>query len=145
MILFRYATQRPAAAPQAHRHHVVNADWKRTVDIRRLRQIGDVAATLTVTRDRARERSERAGDRLEQGRLPGACRADLRKQPAVLQKAVKVMHRRMAVIAEGEIMQSQLRHRFAPRSAGRPPERRPEQSDSGSSDRKALRCREPQK
>jgi hypothetical protein len=36
-----------------------------------------------------------------------------------------MMHRRMAVIAQRKILQSQLRHRFAPRSADRPPERRP--------------------
>ena len=125
MILSRDAAQHPAAAPQSHCHHVVNADRKRTVDIGHLRQVGDAAAIDFITLDRARERLERAGDCLEQGRLAGAVGADHREQRAVIHDSVEMMHRRMAVIAQREILQSQLRHRFAPRSADRPPERRP--------------------
>src|SRR6266568_4143633 len=51
IILAGNAAEHAAAAPQSHRHHVVNIDWKRMVDFGYLRQIGDAAAIDAVALD----------------------------------------------------------------------------------------------
>src|SRR3984957_20902859 len=95
------------AAPQPHRHHVVDVDRKRAVDLGRLRQVGDVAGGKPTALDTAGEWLERADDRLEQRRLAGAVRSDDGGQRALLHHAVKVMHGRVPVVAEGKIVESE--------------------------------------
>ena len=70
-ILAADAAKDAFAAPQPHRHHVVDANRKAAVDVGDLRQIGDVMGGKAVALDAAGKRLEHADDRLEQGRFAG--------------------------------------------------------------------------
>ena len=83
-------------------------------------------APHAVALDPPGERLEHADHALEQRRLAGAVGADHRGQRAALDRAVEMMHRRVAVIAEREIAELQLRGHGSPHG----PERRgPEHRD----------------
>ena len=49
------AAEQAGAVPQPHRHHVVDVDRERTVDLGRLRQIGDVLRLEAAALDAASE------------------------------------------------------------------------------------------
>ena len=122
------AAEQAGAAPQPHRHHVVDVDRERAVDLGGLRQIGDILGAEPVALDAAGERLDRADDALEQRRLAGTVRTDDRHQRAGLDGAVEMMHRRMTIIAEREIAEVQCRgHEFTP-SSPRSPRPRPPRS-----------------
>ena len=74
------AAEQAATPPQPHRHHVVDIDRERAVDLGGLRQIGDVARAETAALDAARQRLDDADDALEQRRLAGTVRTDDRDQ-----------------------------------------------------------------
>jgi hypothetical protein len=111
IILSGDAAERALRPPQPHRHHVVDIDGKRAIDIRYLRQISDRVGIEPVALDRAGERLDRADHALEQSRLAGAVRPDDRNQRAAPDGAAQMMHRRMAFVAERQIVESQFSHR----------------------------------
>jgi len=88
---------------------IEHRDREAAVDVRCLRQIGDIANVEAATRDRARERLEDAGNAAQQGRFAGAVRTDHSKQRAGSYLARKMMHCRMAVIAERDVLECELR------------------------------------
>ncbi len=113
-LLLSDTAEQTGAAPQPHRHHVIDADRKRTVDLRDLREISDLLRQHAVALDRAGQRLDDADHALEQRRLAGAVRADHRGERARRDLAAQVMHRRMAVVAERQILKSELCvHRMA--------------------------------
>jgi hypothetical protein len=68
--------------------------------------------------DAAGERLEHSDDALEQRRLAGAVRADHGHQRALLHRAVQMMHRRVAVIAERQVSELECRaHAIAQNTA----------------------------
>ena len=100
-------------APQAHGHEVVDMDRERALDIRHLRQVGHFAPVKAAEIDRAGKRRDDADNAFEQSRFAGAVRADHREQGAARDRAIEMMDRGVAVIAEREIMECELRrHRF---------------------------------
>ena len=137
------AAEQAFAPPQPHRHHVVDADREAAVDLGDLRQIGDVLRPHAVALDPAGERLDDADHALEQRRLAGAVRADHGGQRAGPHRAVEMMHGRMAVVAERQIAELQLRgHR---RSSPHRPERRgPDQRDQPAANAEPLQRRQPQ-
>ena len=104
--------EQSSSPPQPHRHHVVDADRKRAVDVGDLRQIGDVVGVEAVALDAAGKRLQEADDALEQRRLAGPVGTDDRNQRAFLHGTAEVMHRRVALIAEREIVKEKFRHGF---------------------------------
>ena len=112
------AAEQAFAAPQPHRHHVVDVDREAAVDLGDLRQVGDVLRRQPAAVDAAGQRLDDADHALEQRRLAGAVRADHRHQRAGLDRAVEMMHGRMPVVAQREIAELQLRgHRIAQNAA----------------------------
>ena len=107
------AAEQTGTAPQPHRHHVVDIDRKAAIDLGGLRQISDVARLQSAALDRAGQRLEHAGDALEQGRFAGAVRPDHRHQRAGGDRAVEMMHRRVAVVTERQIAKLQRRRHHA--------------------------------
>src|SRR5262249_50113606 len=101
------APEQAGAAPKPHRHHVVDVDRKRAVDLRGLRQVGDVLRRQTATLATACERLEHADDALEQRRLAGTVGTDHRDQRAGLDRAVEMMHGRMALVTERDVAELQ--------------------------------------
>ena len=75
----------------------------------RLRQIGDVLDVEPAEMDRSREGFQDAGEAAKQRRLAGTVRADHRHQRAGGDLAIEVMHRRMPVIAERDVLELDLR------------------------------------
>jgi len=102
--------EQPGIVPQAHGDEIIDVDRERALDLRRLRQIGDVAAVEPAQVDAAGERRHDADDALEQRRLAGTVGADHREQRAARDHAVEMVHRRVAVIAKRQIVKGQLRH-----------------------------------
>ena len=90
---------------------------KAAVDLGALRQIGDGAGRA---RDGAAERLQHAHDALHQRRLARAVRPDDRRQRAAVEGAVEMVHRRMPVIAERQIVEAR-----PPRSQ-QPPQHHPQ-------------------
>ena len=115
------AAEESGLPPQPHRHHVVDIDREGAIDLGGLRQIRDLMRIDAGAGNFARQRLERADHALEQGRLAGAVRADHGDQRAVFDLAAEMMHGRMAVIAEREIAELQLRVHAASAPRTRPP------------------------
>ncbi len=128
------AAEQAGAAPQPHRHHVVDVDRKAAVDLGDLRQIGDVLRLQPPRVDRAGERLEHPDHALEQRRLAGAVRPDHRHQRAGCDRAVEMMHGRMAVVAERQIAKLQR----SPTSRHRPEYDSPERGDQNRRARQAA-------
>jgi hypothetical protein len=102
------AAENARRAPQAHRHEIIDMDREGAVEIGRLRQIGKPLAL--GQRQPALERRKRTGDALEQRRLAGAIGSHDRRQAAMGDLATEVMHRRVAVIAERQIVEADSGH-----------------------------------
>jgi hypothetical protein len=94
-------------APQTHGHEVMDDDRKAVVKRRLLRQVGDLPPLDPVQLDAPLQRTQFAGNPLEQRRLAGAVGADDRQQAAGSHFAVQVVHRRMSVVAQGQVVETQ--------------------------------------
>ena len=132
-------------APQSHRHHVVEVDRERPVDLGGLRQIGDVLRPHAAELDAAGERLDRADDALEQGRLAGAVRADHRDQRTGIDRAVEMMHGRVPVVAQRQIAEFQRGGHVIPvRLRHGPADRAPQRRDQNRGDCQAFERRHAQ-
>ena len=98
------AAEKADRAPQAGADEIEHRDRKAAIDIGGLRQIGDILDVEPAEMDRSRQRLENAGESAKQRRLAGAVRPDHRQQRAGGDLAVEVMHRRMPVIAERDVV-----------------------------------------
>ena len=104
-----HAAEKSGGAPQAGADQIEHRNRKAAVDIDALRQIGDVADIEAAEIDRARQRLQNAGEPAKQRRLAGAVRPDHRHQRTGSDLAVEVMHRRMPVVAERDVVEFELR------------------------------------
>src|SRR5207344_2718700 len=95
LILAPDPAEQPFAAPQAHRHHVVDADREGAVDLSDLWQVGDVLRTHAISLNAAGERLDDADHALEQRRFAGPVRTNHRGQRAGPHRTVEMMHRRV--------------------------------------------------
>src|SRR5262249_53078534 len=91
--------------PVAELNDIENRDWKAAVDLGLLRQIGDLRAPHRTQFDPSGQRSQESDDSLQQRGLAGAVGTDDRGQRARPEAAAQMMDRRMAVIAQREIIE----------------------------------------
>ena len=101
--------KKPVLRQSPVRDEIEHRNRKAAVDVRGLRQIGDIPDIEIATQDRARKRPEDADDAAKQRRFAGTVRANDRDQRARGDLATEMMHRRMAIIAERDIAELQLR------------------------------------
>ncbi|MDT4850527.1 hypothetical protein FQZ97_846790 [compost metagenome] len=104
------AAQCAHAVPQAHGHHVAQGHREAAVELAVLRQPGDALAGRPA--QLAAERLELARQRLDQGGLARAVGAYQRHQRTRGDAQAHVVHRRVAVVAQGEVAQFQRGSRW---------------------------------
>jgi hypothetical protein len=92
--------------PETHGNGVEHRDGEAAVDVDLLRQVGDVAPLQPIEAKAARQRLELPDNALEQGRLACAVRPDEREQIATVNLAGDVVHGRVAVVAERQIVKA---------------------------------------
>src|SRR4029077_9964533 len=97
------AAENSGLPPKPGADEIENRNRKAAVDLRRLRQIGDIPEIEIARHDPPRERLEDADDAAKQGRLARTIGTDDGEQRAGRNLAIEVMHRRMAVVAERDI------------------------------------------
>ena len=90
--------------PEAHRHEVGDYDREGPVDVRLLRQVGDVVPRDLAEGDPSFERAERAGHPLQHRGLAGSVGSDDGRQAALVDLAVQAMHGRLPVVAEAQVL-----------------------------------------
>lgn len=103
------AAEKADGSPKAGTDEIEHRNRKAAVDIRRLRQIGDVLRLKAGSDDRAGEWLEQADNAAEQRRFAGAVGTDHRDQCALDHLAIQVMHGWMPIVAQGDIAKLQLR------------------------------------
>jgi hypothetical protein len=86
----------------------MNNDREARIERRLLRQVGDLPALQAVPVDPPLQRSQFAGDTLEQRRLAGAVGADDGQQTAGSDFAAQVVHGWMPVVAERQVVKADL-------------------------------------
>ena len=113
-VLAADAAEQAGALPQPHRHHVVDVDREAAVDLGGLRQIGDVLRLETPSRSmRPASGLSTPTMPLNSVDLPAPFGPTTAISAPVCDGAVEMMHGRMAVVAEREIAELQLRgHRL---------------------------------
>ena len=104
-------------APVAERHRIGDADREGAIYVRLLGQIGDVGAAEAAGRNPPFRRLQQADQGLDQGRLAGAIGPDHRRQRTRLETAGDMVHGRMAIIGNRQILDHQ--RGFGPMSAHR--------------------------
>jgi hypothetical protein len=90
--------------PKPHGHGIEHGNRERPVDVDLLGEIGDVASLEPNKAEGTRKRLELPDDAPEQSGFAGAIRPDQREQIATGNLAGDVMHSRVPVVAEGQIM-----------------------------------------
>jgi hypothetical protein len=81
-------------------------DREADVERRLLGQVGDLPAVHAVQFDAALQRTQFAGDALEQRRLAGTVRADDGQQAAGRHFAAQVVHRRVPVVTQRQVVKT---------------------------------------
>ena len=105
----RDAPEHAAAAPEPERNEVAHAGRECAIDLRDLRQIGDPVHREARSDDVAAERLHNSDNALEQRRFSCPVRADDRDQRSHLHVAAQVMHHRVAVITERQVLEGDQR------------------------------------
>lgn len=101
--------KRAKLGPQAHRDKIMNNDGKAAVERRLLGQIGDFATLQADQVDSSLHWPEFTDDSLEQGRFSGAIGPDDGEQRTGSHLSRQMVHGRMPVVAEGQVLESQDR------------------------------------
>ena len=94
-------------APQPHRHQVDDRDRERPVNVRLLRQVGDIVPRAGSKADLPGKWAQDTRHPFEQRRLARTVGPHDGGQAAVGDLAFESMHGRMPVIAEGQILERQ--------------------------------------
>ena len=94
-------------APQPHRYQIDDRDRERPVNVRLLRQVGDIAPRAGSEADVPGKWTQDTRHPFQQRRLARAVGPHDGGQAAVGDLAVELMHRRMPVIAQGQILECQ--------------------------------------
>ena len=96
------------AAPKSSADEVEHRNRKAAVDVDGLRHIGDVARIETMKVDLSCEWLENTDNAPQQRGFPGAIRTNNGKERALRDLAAKMMHGRMAVVTERQILKLNL-------------------------------------
>ena len=104
-----HAAEKSAGTPQPGADQIEYRDREAAVDIHRLRQVGDIPDIEIARYDRARQRRENADDAAKQRGFAGAVRPDDGEQGTGGDLAGEVVHRRVPVVTQRDVLELQLR------------------------------------
>ena len=93
------------ATPQPGRHHVLDRDGEAPIDGCALRQIGHATAVDAVQPHAPRQGAEEADNALGERRLAATVRPDDREERAPPDFTVQMVHGRMPVVAERQVLE----------------------------------------